>query len=335
MTTPRERFLLIDVLKIMTLVAITVLHTNEFVFFKDIFPLGMSSPIWYAFSFYARFFFIGGQVLVSIIFFLFGYSGKSRKSLLSVAVFAVLGQLCLALVFQTLEWDIYAYLGVTSLMLLLPFFYRRKTAVMLFSFLLLFISPSFFQSMTPDSGVWVVLTGKMTEYNSGSWSLFPWFFLALLFYQLGLLIRENNFLKTFHSSEKFVWPLLLLASIPYVGFYYWSPIGPRYYQFAFTRPQYIFWSNFIYFVFIMRLALFERVQAIVKQSKFVNFISGLYWSRHLGLVYLLSIIYLGIGMNFSAHFERTPWIFDLFFLSLMPVSELAGRFFIFIVKLRK
>ncbi len=335
MTNSKERFLLIDVLKILTLIAITVLHTNEFVFFMDIFPLGTSSPVWYAFSFYARFFIIGGQILVSIIYFLFGYSGKSKKSFLLIAAFACLGQLCLALVFQNLEWDIYAFLAATNLLLVLPFFYKRNTSVMLISFFFLLIPPSLIQAVAPDTHVWTIMTGKMTDYNSGAWPLLPWFFLGVLFYQLGLRIRENNVLTTFHSTEKFIWPLLFIASIPFVGFYYWSPAGPHFYQFAFSQPQHIFWSNFIYFVFLMRLALLGTVQNNVKQLKFVNFISGLYWARHLGLVYLLSIIYLGIGINFSEYFERTPWLFDLFFLGLMPVSEMAGRFLVFVVKLRK
>lgn len=335
MTNPRERFLLLDVLKIMTLIAITVLHTNEFVFYKDIFPLGISSPAWYAFSFYARFFIIGGQILVSIIYLLFGYAGKSRKSLLLIAGFATIGQLCLALVFQALEWDIYAFLAVTNILLLLPIFYKRNNFVLIISFLILLIPPSLFQSLTPDSPFWVILTGKMSDYNSGSWPLLPWFFLSTLFYQIGLRLRDPGFLRSFHPSEKFIWPLLFLASLPFVGFYYWSPAGPRFYQFAFGQDQHIFWSTFIYFLFFMRLAVLSSVQTKVKQSKFVNFISNLFWARHLGLCYLLSIIYLGIGMNFSEYFERTPWIFDLFFLSLMPVAEMAGRFFVFIVKSRK
>ena len=39
MTTLKKHFILIDVLKVMTLIAITVLHTNEFVFYKDLLPL--------------------------------------------------------------------------------------------------------------------------------------------------------------------------------------------------------------------------------------------------------------------------------------------------------
>lgn len=211
MTSFNERFLLIDVLKILVLIAITVLHTNEFVFYKDIFPLGISSPVWYAFSFYARFFIIGGQILVSIIYLLFGYTGKSKRSLLLIAGFASIGQLCLAAVFQAFEWDIYIFLAVTNIFLLVPFFYRPNIYILIFSFLFLLIPPALFQSITPDTPLWVILTGKMSDYNSGSWPLIPWFFLSLLFYQLGLRLRDPDFLRKFIPAEKFIWPLLFLA----------------------------------------------------------------------------------------------------------------------------
>lgn len=335
MTNTRERLLLIDCLKIMTLLAIAILHVNEFVFYKDIFPLGNTSPIWFFFSYYARVFTLGGQILVSIIYLLFGYSGKSKKSLLLIALFASLGQLCLTLVFQTFEWDIYAFLAITNILLLLPFFYQSNKFVMLLSFFILFLSPSFLQDITPDTFLFVILTGKMTGYNSGSWPLLPWFFLALLSYQLGLRLKARNFLAFTYKAEYLIWPVLFIFSMPFFGFYYWVPIGPNYYQFSFGQPQHIFWSNFLIFVLIMRLAFLNSVQAGIKQSKFVNWIANLCWVRHLGITYLLSIIYLGIGMNFSEYFERSPWLFDLFFLCLMPISELAGRFLLFIVKLKK
>ncbi len=335
MTTTKERVLLIDCLKIMTLLAIAILHANEFVFYQDIFPLGNNSPIWFMFSYYARVFTLGGQILVSIIYLLFGFSGKSRKSLLIISAFALFGQICLALVFQTFEWDIYAFLAVTNILLILPVFYQFNRVVVILSLGFLCLSPQFIQQISPDNTFFVFLTGKITSYNSGSWPLMPWFFLAVLFYQIGLKLRISNFLDFFHRTEYFLWPVCFALSIPFLGLYYWVPIGPRFYEFSFAQPQYIFWANFLIFVFIMRLAFLTTVQSRVRHNQVVNWISHLYWNRHLGLTYLLSIIYLGIGMNFSEQFEFSPWLFDLFFLGLMPISELVGRFLVFIVKLKE
>lgn len=337
MTITKERFLLIDVLKIMTLLAIAILHVNEFVFYQDIFPLGKSSPIWHTFSFYARIFTLGGQILVASIYLLFGYAGKSKKSLLLISLFALLGQIVLALVFQEFEWDIYAYLAVSNLLIVtIPFFYKANPLVPGLSFIMLCLPPDLFQNLTSENPFWTILTGKMSDYNSGSWPLLPWFFLALGFYQTGLLIRSGKIrLQNFYPFEKILWPLLFLMSLPFFGHYYWVPIGRHFYQFVFNQLPHIYWFNFLVFVFWMRLAFLASVQLKLKDSKIVRWISNLYWIRHLGLVYLLSIIYLGIGMQFTTTFQQNPWLFDLFFTGIMPISELAGRFFVSIVKSRR
>lgn len=327
---------LIDILKIMTLMAIAILHVNEFVFYTDIFPLGSTSPFWYMWSFYARVFTLGGQILVAIIFFLFGLSLKKKKSLLLIALFALLGQAVLAMVFRTFEWDIYAYLAVTSVLIAgIPFLYQKNRLVLIVSFIMLLIPTHFFQNMTGENELAVILTGKMSESNTGSWPILPWFFLSTLFYQLGLYFRDNESVKTFHPREKWIWPMLAIYSVPFFGAYYWVPIGPHFYQFVFNQWPHIFWANFLVFVFIMRLAFIESVRVKLAENKFAQWISGLYWVRHMGLVYLLSIIYLGIGMQFSETFRMYPKSFDLFFAALMPICELSGRFLVFVVKYLK
>lgn len=332
----KDRLHLIDVLKLMTLMAIAILHVNEFVFYADNFPLGKASPFWWLWSHYARVFTIGGQILVAIIYFLFGYSGKSKKSLLLISLFAILGQAALALVFQTLEWDIYSYLGVCNLLILtVPFFYKKNPAALIISFIFLLIPTFVFKNMTPDSGFFVILTGKMSDFNTGSWPLIPWFFLALLFYQAGLYSRNNEALGTLAPFEKILWPVLGVLSLPFFGAYYWVPIGPHYYDFTFNQLPHIFWANFLIFVFIMRLSLLKSVQGKINGKRIIQWISGLYWIRHMGLTYLLSIIYLGIGMRMSGFFQERPLLFDVFFALLMPVCELVARFLVFMVKYLK
>lgn len=333
MSSTQNRAYLIDVLKLMTLMAIAILHANEFVFYTDIFPLGATSPFWYMWSFYARIFTLGGQILVAIIYFTFGLSAKNKKSLVLISAFAMLGQCVLTLVFQTFEWDIYAYLAVTSLLIAgIPFFYRKNLAMIFLSLVMLFIPTTIFQNFTSAHPVAVILTGKMSHYNTGSWPLVPWFFLAMLFYQLGLLFRDNESVKIFHKHEKWAWPLLFLLTLPFLGAYYWVPIGPHFYQFVFNQMPHIFWANFLIFVFIIRLAFIKKIQTTLGSYDFIHWISNLYWIRHMGLTYLLSIIYLGIGMQFTDFFEMYPKSFDFFFAFLMPFCELAARFLVFMVK---
>lgn len=331
----KKHILLIDLLKIMTLIAIAILHVNEFVFYTDEFPLGNTSPFWWMWSYYARVFTLGGQILVAIIYFLFGYARKSRKSLYLISGFAIIGQLVLAMVFKTFEWDIYAYLAVSNLIIAsFPFLYRKNLQSLIVSILMLLIPTYLFQDATPDSPFFVILTGKMSDYNSGSWPMLPWFFLAVMFYQAGLCFRELE-VHTWKPFEKWLWPLLVIASLPFFGAYYWVPIGPHFYDFVFNQSPHIFWANFLIFVLIMRLGFISSVQERLQNSAVMIWISRLYWVRHMGLVYLLSIVYLGIGMQFTDSFRQMPKLFDLFFAGLMPASELCARFFVFIVKYLK
>lgn len=330
MTSLKKHFVLIDVLKILTLLAIAVLHTNEFVFYKDIFPLGIESPTWFFVCYVARFFALGGQILVATIYFFFGFTQKSKKKLLWISLFAFLGQCVLALIFGVFEWDIYAFLAVTSFIIAItPFLYTPHPVLIPISFLALWVPINWIQSFTPENPFWVILTGKMTTYNTGSWPLLPWFYLSLLFYQTGLVVKKHfvNFTE-FHKFEAGLWPLLLLMCFPFLGFYYWSPIGPNFYHFAFNQQPYIFWANFLVFVFWMRVGLLSSVQKKLSEIRAINWVSDLYWVRHLGLTYLLSLIYLAFGMSISDQFEAKPLLFDLFFIALMPVSEGLSRLII-------
>jgi uncharacterized membrane protein len=321
-----NRLYLIDILKLAVLIAIAVLHSNEFIFYTHDFPLGAESPLYFAVLHFARCFVIGGQILVATIYFLFGYTGKTKKALLYASLFAVLGQLILSVIFKTLEWDIYSFVGVSSLLIAtIPFLYKKNLAVSVFSLLVLFIPTYLFKQYTPDSPFFVVLTGKMTDYNTASWPLLPWFFLSVLFYQAGLYARGNGKLKHLTSIEKIILPVMFLAGIPSLIKYYHVPIGQYYYDFSFNQPPNVFWGNFLMWVIVMRVSLLERVQNKLKDNRLAVMISRLYWLRYLGLSYMLSIIYLGFGMKFADQFYLNPKLFDLFFVVLFVIPEIGSR----------
>jgi hypothetical protein len=330
----KDRLHLIDVLKFTALIAIAVLHSNEFVFYTHDFPLGMKSPIFYCtLNYYARFFVISGQTLVATIYFLFGYTGKSKKALLLTSLFAFIGQMILTFIFQTVEWDIYAFIAACNILIVcIPFFFRKNIFIVVASFLMLLIPTFLFKENTPDSSFFAVLTGKMTDDNTGSWPMLPWFFFSLLFYQLGLISKNNEALKTIKPFEKIMWPLIALVSLPVMLKYYPVPIGEYYYDYSFNQLPHIFWGNFWIFVLGIRLSLVTSVQDRIRDNRIIQWISRLYWMRHLGLTYLLSVIYLGIGMQFRDVFYKDPILFDVFFVFLMPVPELFSRLIIYLVQ---
>lgn len=342
MNETKTRLYLIDLLKIMTLLAIAILHANEFVFYKNIFPLGKSAPIWHLMSYYARVFTLGGQVLVAIIYFLFGLSAKTKKKMIYISIFALFGQLILNAVFQSFEWDIYLYIACSNLFIVSnSFTFKKSIWTLIVALIVLFIPSSYFQQLTPDNNLWAILTGKITADNSGAWPLLPWFFHSLLFYQLGIFVKDNiNIFSTISKKESIVWIALGIISLPFLGHYYWVPIGPNYYDFVFNQSPIVYWANILPFLFIMRLALIKKVQDFVSSKKILSSVHHLFWIKHLGLTYLLSILYLGIGMQFSHLFTNKPHIFDLFFIGIMPMSELISRTLVstykaFILRIRK
>ena len=326
----------LDLLKLLTLFAISILHANEFVFFENEFPLGWEAPIWKTCSFYARLFAIGGQILIATIYFLFGFTQKSKLTLFKISIFCLVGQILLGISFKTIEWDIYSFILITNLFIItLPFFYKKNQYSLIISLLVTIIPPIIFQKLFNQESLGSILTGNYYLSSSGSWPLLPWFFLATFFYQLGLFASETQKYKNWYRQEKAIWIILFLISIPRVGAYYNLPIGPDFYHFAFYQDPYTFYSNFLPFLFLARISVLERWQNYFKNIKLVQLISRSYWNRYLGITYLYSILYLGIGMNYKSYFYYNPWAFDLYFIGIMPISEIFSRATVFLkLKLR-
>ncbi len=330
MTKENNRLLLIDWLKLLILLAIQIFHANEFIFFEDDFPLLQSSVIYTAGYYYARIFSLGGQGLVSIIYLLFGLSGKSRISLVKIALFALLGQIVLTLSFfegdylAQVEWDIYLFIAATNILLLFP---RRGSWVqVILSFFILLIPPSFWKDIIPSGLVGDLLTGRSGDSPYGAWPLLPWFFLAMLFFNLGTLIRKNKLnLSSWNRAETFVWPVLFGISLPFLGHYYWTPIGPGYYQFNFHQSSHLFWANFLPYVLVMRLAFLDSVREMLSRHKLSRMMGRLMWTRQLGASYIVAVVYLGIGARYESLYRDNVIVYDLFFLSIMPVTEIIVR----------
>jgi hypothetical protein len=189
----RVYYHLLDLLKLMVLISIQTLHAWEFVFFENDFTLQEKSVIYETMTYFARSFSIGGQILVAIIYFLFGFRSKSSASLVRIAGFALLGQVALTFVFLnqsgfwgSLEWDIYVFIALSNLLLaLLPSSFRASPYLLIFSFVVLLIPTTLWQTLLPDGHVYDILSGRKSLQNSGAWAPIPWFFHTLLFFILG------------------------------------------------------------------------------------------------------------------------------------------------------
>jgi hypothetical protein len=337
----KERLYLLDWLKLCTLFAIQLFHTNEFIFFTDNFPLPDSTVAYPPALAFSRLFALGGQILVAVTYLLFGLNGKSRKSLLGIAGFALVGQVILTWVFaedsflSAFEWDIYLYIALSNLVIMLrP---RASWNLLALSGLCLLLSPPFLSEIIPAHPLSDFLIGRTGETAQGSWPILPWLFLSPFFFQIGALIREGKIRPAhWHRVETFLWPVLFGLSVPFLGHYYSSPIGPRFYEWNFHQSAHLFWTNFLPFVFIMRLSFLERVNKRLSTNALSRFVAGLMWTRYVGICYIVAVIYIGCGSDYSEEFLGNPLVFDLYFISIMPMTELIVRLGLFTwMKLRR
>lgn len=334
-----QRLYLIDWLRICVLFAIVFLHCNEFVFFTDIIPnLGETIAFEGVMRYFAWPLTLGGQVLVALIYLLFGLTGKSQMSLVKIAGFALVGQILVTISFNdtsdilgNLEWDIYFFIAATNIILLtLP---RASWILVGVTSLLMTISPDLWKKIIPDGFFGDLITGRDYNGPEGAWSMVPWFFFALLFFNLGSLIRAGKIpLEKWHKAETFVWTILIAFSLPFLGAYYATPLGPHYYEWNFHKPSWIFWANFIPYILIMRAAFVTTIQEKLSRHRLSRWVGNLKWNRNLGASYIISVLYIGYGAQYEEFFLAHPMYFDLFFLSVMPVTEIIVRI---LVKMQK
>jgi hypothetical protein len=339
MIQKREGFLLLDLLKVMTLLAIQILHVWEFTFYEDELILPGSILFQPFLQYYARVFSLGGQVLVAVIYLLFGLTEKTKTSLIKIAGFAVFGQIALALAFMedgkpSFEWDIYSFIFFTNLLLL--FLPRGKIYLIVVSFIILWVSPSVWKEIIPENLLTDILVGRRGDFSTGAWAIMPWFFHALLFFNLGTLIRRKVIdMSEWNRAETLIWPVLFTFSIPFLGFYFPTPIGPNYYFFNFHQTMPVYWANFLFFLFWIRLAFLEKLKAKLETKRILRWISSLMWTRQLGLCYVTAVLYVGLSAQYEEFFRSSPLAFDALALSVMPVSEIIVRILIKLVPKKK
>ncbi len=167
----------------------------------------------------------------------------------------------------------------------------------------LLIPPSVYKYIMPDGVIGNILTGRSDIAQEGAWPLLPWFFLTLLFFNLGSLIREGKLpVREWRRTETFVWPILFGLTLPFLGHYYWTPIGPRYYEFNFHQLPHLFWTNFLPFVFIIRISFLNSVRERLSRHKYSRMVGRLMWARQLGAAYIVAVLYVGFAGKFEEDF---------------------------------
>ena len=310
--TKVPRLLLVDFLRFLSFVAIAI-HHYAWIFFytKDVPPIiagttytGIMQLVTES---YARSLSFSGFTIVGLAAFFQAFTQQTFKKRFFLFSFLLLGWVvfCILVALETgfyPGWDVYPLLftglitctiaekisskfvkllGVVGhLLLLIPFW----------NFSHFFDIPFFLKQ---------ALIG-VCENDLADWPILPWIGLIWLSYWAGWEINrvirgENSASETVRpesilditKGESFVWVGLLIASLPQLGAYYHVPLGPEFPCFVYRQNPYVFWSSYIWVVFIVRIAFDSRVRTKIDGIRFFKVISNLAMTRHFWLAYII------------------------------------------------
>jgi hypothetical protein len=332
--TPSRRIFGFDILRIVSMFAITIFHVNEAVFWEDLPPLHDPHNVYWNLFRVAQRLTFSGFTVIALSFFLMGRS--SRKNYGALLGFITLGIFVMASFQESppfsgfyFEWDIYSFLAVTlvfvQLLVFLPQYYPLLAA---FFFAATWI-PVWDLIPNSASPAMQALVGVCPPEGVASWPLMPWLAWPLLFFCLGGWLRNSPKLRAasvgFTKKEALVWGVVLAASLPFYGAFIWIPTGPHFYCSTLRIDPVLFWATLVWVVFIMRISMIEKVNLWLAKKSWAQGISKLSWNTRFGFAYLAHLPLLGLGIFFKDAFLQHPWLFDLYYLSILPAAELLVR----------
>lgn len=342
--TNSKRFLLIDLIRSMSVIAILTFHVSEFIFFQDVFPYYKETTFWPIFEGYSQIIPFSGHTVIALAFFMWGYKNKTFTKAPLVAAFILLGHILISLNFyvdyeglKQIDWDIYPFIAIALLFLrpLQLLGARPKLILTSFCFALLFlIRPDSIQYAGPLNPFKGMIFSTCFQGGSGAWPLFPWLAFPLGFYLLGLLIAEREGLKTYLQTiskrESLLWTILIMSGLTLLALsperrYFGISVGPHYYCMIMNHAPLDFWSHFLPIVFAMRLSFVNSLNTKLYQSNILKWNSALAWNRAFGRTYLVQIALLTTVGYWDAELKNNPTAFDIIFLCLFPLSEILSR----------
>lgn len=316
------------------MLAIVYFHIQESTFYIDDYVLSGTNPMNIFFEAYCRWFAFSGFLIVALTFFLIGWNGLSARKLKTLLAVCFIGILTLIWVNEELgqiflEWDIYAYLIVSLLLIaFLNSFPKVLFASGAISCLALALPRSFY-SFPQWSGKWFYnpLFGDYLQEGGGSWPLIPWTGLPILFFALGQWLKKSAaslpYQEQFFRKEKLIWLVLALLAIPTIGGYYATPVGPGFSEFVFNRPPIILFGNLFWLILAIRVSLYRPCNEAIGKLKAFQILSRWHLSRNFFLFYLVHIFWVGVYTNFPQWFRDHPQMYWLVFLLTFPLTELS------------
>lgn len=298
-----KRFYLIDILRIPILFTIVWFHTYNFLYAEEYNATIWQSTWSHYLIYFMRFFSHGGQWILSISCFLIGYKKLDEKHLITyLTVFFIgiatltVGQSDQFLETFTFEWDIYHFLFINFLIILvIQRMHLPNHLLAIIGSVVLFIPFWKFDFLFDNHSLLKkVLIGDFTASGEGGWALLPWSGLTLLYYSIGNALRKQQL--DWHSTpllrKIFALLILFLVSSSSQIYFYPCPIGPGYYEHQFKPPFFALVGVNLFLIIILQLSAIERLNETLAKNKFVHIISNLNWNRSLASTYLIHLFSL-------------------------------------------
>lgn len=330
-----ERLFFVDLIRLLSMIAIIHFHVFEAFFYSDIRALIHHSYFETRLEDYSRFMAFSGFSIVIISYFMIGLKGLSPKKVKRLLVVSAVGIVTLFLVyfedgFSSFEWDIYPFIGVSSLVLFfLSFSSRALKIASLISMGLLSIPQSWLYFPSIESYFFYnSIFGDFIRPGKGSWALIPWIGLPILFYTIGRQIRiHKSFrirLTILPRIELLIWLFLLSLCATQWGSFYKVPIGPGFYQFVHSINRLEIFCHLMIVFFFLRLGFVKEINAWAAKNGWVSWVSKLYLNKKFFLFYIVQWGLIGFFSQFTETYHQYPrLVFDLVLLLIFPLSELA------------
>lgn len=334
-----QRFYLIDILRLVSMFCIVAFHTYGAIYYSPFIAsefrgsfYGWSMPFPRNLSF-------SGFTILGLSVFLFGLHWPKKPRLQFLMGLVTCGIILLLVgqgdhFFRELvwEWDIYEFL-IISLLLLFFLSSRPKTTYFLGAVGLVMT----FIPIWQWSDQWAmpsiardIFFGTCDGSGRGGWALLPNLGFVTFHFALGRFLKSHSHkTKIFEISplETALWLVILALSFTHLGAYGDTDIGPGFYCYIFRKPPLVFWSHYIWILFLLRLSVVKQVNDFLDSLSIARAISSLQWSRSFGLCYFIHLGVIFVVSNWSEIFPKGSWQFDVFYLSVIPIVEILMRLF--------